>query len=64
LPLSAHLTSEGVNIVSNSRPQGRQDSGDKVFDGLPVGPGEADRFSEYLAAGYSSASGSGPGNGQ
>ena len=37
-------------MVSTSRPQGRQDSGDKVFDDLPVGPGEAGRFSEFLAA--------------
>jgi integrase/recombinase XerC len=37
-------------MVSDSRSQGRQDSGDSVFDGLPVGPGEAGRFTEFLAA--------------
>lgn len=49
MPLSAGITSEGVSIVSTSRQQGRQNSGDSVFDGLPVGPGEADRFAAFFA---------------
>lgn len=36
--------------MSTSRPQGRQNSGDSVFAGLPVGPGEAERFAAFLAA--------------
>jgi integrase/recombinase XerC len=36
--------------VSTSRRQGRNNSGDSVFHGLPVGPGEADRFAAFLAA--------------
>jgi len=35
-------------MVSDSRQQGRQNSGDSVFHGLPVGPGEADRFAAFL----------------
>jgi integrase/recombinase XerC len=37
-------------MVSNSRPQGRQNSGDKVFEGIPVGPEESSRFTNFLAA--------------
>lgn len=37
-------------MVSTSRPQGRNNPGDSVFHGLPVGPGEADRFTAFLAA--------------
>lgn len=36
--------------MSTSRQQERQNSGDKAFHGLPVGPGEADRFAAFLAA--------------
>lgn len=36
--------------MSTSRQQGRQNSGDSVFHGLSVGPGEADRFAAFLAA--------------
>lgn len=36
--------------MSESRSEGRQNSGDKAFHGLPVGPGEADRFAAFLAA--------------
>src|SRR4051794_30522019 len=35
-------------MVSDSRPQGRQDSGDKVFDGIPVGTEEASLFAAFL----------------
>ena len=37
-------------MLSNSRPESRRKSADKVFDGVPTGPGEADLFGSYLAA--------------
>jgi len=36
--------------MSDSRPESRRNPADKVFDGVPVGAGEADLFSSYLAA--------------
>lgn len=36
-------------MMSDSRHQGRQNSGDSVFHGQSVGPGEADRFAAFLA---------------
>jgi hypothetical protein len=36
--------------MSDSRPQGRQNWAEKVFAGVPVGPGEADLFGSFLAA--------------
>ena len=36
--------------MSNSRQQGRQNSGDNVFAGIPVGPEEATHFAGFLAA--------------
>lgn len=35
--------------MSTSRRQGRNNPGDSAFHGLPVGPGEADRFAAFLA---------------
>ena len=37
-------------MPSNSRQQGRQNSGDKVFEGIPVGLEEATHFASFLAA--------------
>ena len=36
--------------MAQSRQQGRNNPGDSVFHGLPVGPGEAERFTAFLAA--------------
>ncbi|MEO2089798.1 MAG: tyrosine-type recombinase/integrase [Gemmataceae bacterium] len=36
--------------MSDSRPERRRNPADKVFEGVPVGPGEADLFPSYLAA--------------
>lgn len=35
--------------MSDLAPEGRQNSGDKVFDGLPVGPDEKSLFEQFLA---------------
>lgn len=37
-------------MVSDSRSEGRRNTGDKAFEGVPAGDGEAARFTEYLAA--------------
>jgi integrase/recombinase XerC len=37
-------------MLSDSRPESRRNSADKVFEGVPVGPGEADLFGSFLAA--------------
>lgn len=34
--------------MSNLRPQGRQNSGDNVFEGVPVGPDEPTLYSEFI----------------
>lgn len=49
MSLSVGLALWSVNIVFTSRQQGRNYPGDSVFDGLTVGPGEADRFAAFLA---------------
>ena len=36
--------------MSNSRPEGRQNSGDNVFQGIPVGQDEASLFDQFMAA--------------
>jgi integrase/recombinase XerC len=36
--------------MSDSRPESLRNPADKVFEGVPVGPGEADLFQSYLAA--------------
>jgi hypothetical protein len=35
-------------MASNLRPEGRQNSGDKVFDGIPVGKEEPALFAAFL----------------
>src|SRR4051794_16198543 len=37
-------------MVSSFRPEGRQNRGDKVFEGIPVGKTEASLGGEFLAA--------------
>jgi integrase/recombinase XerC len=37
-------------MLSDSRPERRRNPADKVFEGVPVGPGEADLFRSYLSA--------------
>src|SRR5262245_41902259 len=37
-------------MLSDSRPESRRNSADKVFEGVPVGAGEADLFRSFLAA--------------
>lgn len=37
-------------MVSNSRPQGRKNPGDNVFEGIQVGPGESSLFTDFMAA--------------
>lgn len=37
-------------MLSDSCPEIRRNPADKVFEGVPVGPGEADQFRSYLAA--------------
>lgn len=37
-------------MLSDSRPEARRNSADKVFEGVPVAPGEADLFGSFLAA--------------
>jgi integrase/recombinase XerC len=37
-------------MVSDSRPEGRRNPADKVFEGAPVSADEADLFSSYIAA--------------
>jgi hypothetical protein len=37
-------------MLSNSRPEGRQNSGDNVFRGIPVAGEEASLFVEFLDA--------------
>lgn len=37
-------------MLSDSRPEARQNPADKVFEGVPTGPGEADLFASFLAA--------------
>lgn len=37
-------------MLSDSRPESRRNSADKVFDGVQTGPGEADLFRSFLAA--------------
>jgi integrase/recombinase XerC len=37
-------------MVSDLRPEGRRNPGDKAFEGVPAVGGEAARFTEYLAA--------------
>lgn len=36
--------------MSDSRPESRRNTADKVFEGVPAGPGEADLFGAFLAA--------------
>src|SRR4051812_21949490 len=35
-------------MLSDSRPESRRNSADKVFEGVPVGVGEADLFGSFL----------------
>jgi integrase/recombinase XerC len=37
-------------MLSDSRPESRRNPADKVFEGVPTGPGEADLFGSFLAA--------------
>ena len=37
-------------MVSDSRPEGRRNPGDKAFAGVPAADGEAARFAEYLGS--------------
>lgn len=37
-------------MLSDSRPKSRRNPADKVFEGVPTGPGEADLFGSFLAA--------------
>jgi hypothetical protein len=37
-------------MLSDSRPESRRNSADKVFKGVPVGPGEGDLVGAFLAA--------------
>jgi integrase/recombinase XerC len=37
-------------MLSDSCPESRQNTADKVFEGVPTGPGEADLFGSFLAA--------------
>ena len=36
--------------MSNLRPEARQNSGDNVFEGIPVGEDEASLFAQFLDA--------------
>ena len=37
-------------MLSDSRPESRRNPAEKVFEGVPTGPEEADLFGSFLAA--------------